>query len=112
MDQKRHKLEHCRGIRGTSQKLRPFSDDYKYRKNKLLGHVIRAENGDPMRKVTVLPGTTEEWGFAHRRVRRPKDQWLHETKKLAWKKCRYMEDRQGHKQPNKRTKYKGRGECC
>jgi len=35
------------------KKLRAFSEDYKYRKIKLLGHVIRAINDDPMRKVTL-----------------------------------------------------------
>ena len=90
------------------KKLRAFSEDYKYRKTKLLGHVIRADNSDPMRKVTFAPNTVEEWGFAQRRVGRPKDQWLHEAKKTAWKKCRHMEDRQGHTKQQKQTKYKGK----
>ena len=90
------------------KQLRPFSEDYKHRKTKLLGHVIRADNEDPMKKITFLPNTIEEWGFAHRRVGRPKDQWLHETKKLVWKKCRHMENRQGYKKADKRTKYKGK----
>ena len=60
------------------KKLRAFSEDYKYRKSKLLGHIIRADNDDPMRKVTFAPSTIVEWGFASRRVGRPKDQWLFE----------------------------------
>ena len=90
------------------KKLRPFSADYKNTKIKLLGHVIRADNADPMRKVTFSPNTIVEWGYAHRRVGRPKDQWLYETKKLVWKKCRHMEDRQGHSKPDKKTKFKGK----
>jgi hypothetical protein len=88
------------------KKLRAFSEDYKYRKSKLLGHIIRADNDDPMRKVTFAPSTIVEWGFASRRVGRPKDQWLFESKKTVWKKCRHMEDRQGHKKVDKITKYK------
>ena len=38
-----------------------------------------------MRKVTFSRSTIEEWGYAHRRVGRPKDQWPYETKKLVWK---------------------------
>ena len=38
-----------------------------------------------MRKVTFSPNTINEWGYAHKRVGRPKDQWLYETKKLVWK---------------------------
>ena len=90
------------------KKLRAFSEDYKYRKIKLLGHVIRAGDTDPMRKATFLPSTIKEWGTTHRRVGRPKDQWLYETKKLVWKKCRHMEDKQGHSKPDKRTEYKGK----
>ena len=90
------------------KKLRAFSEDYKHRRSKLLGHVIRADNNDPMRKVTFAANTIEEWGFDKRRVGRPKDQWLFETKRTVWKKCRHMEDRQGHKKQNKRTKYKGK----
>ena len=90
------------------KKLRAFSEDYKHRRSKLLGHVIRADNNDPMRKVTFAANTIEEWGFDKRRVGRPKDQWLFETKRTAWKKCRHLADRQGHKKQNKRTKYKGK----
>ena len=86
------------------KKLRAFSEDYKHRKSKLLGHIIRADNNDPMRKVTFAANTIEEWGFDKRRVGRPKDQWLFESKRTAWKKCRHMEDRQGHRKQNKRTK--------
>jgi hypothetical protein len=90
------------------KKLRPFSEDYKHRKVKLLGHVIRADTDDPMRKVTFQPETIQEWGTSHRRVGRPKEQWLQGAKKQARKKCRHMEDRQGHTKPDKRTKYKGK----
>ena len=90
------------------KKLRAFSEDYKYRRSKLLGHIIRADNSDPMRKVTLAADNIVEWGFDKRRVGRPKDQWLFETKKAAWKKCRHLEDRQGHKKQNKRTKYRGK----
>jgi hypothetical protein len=88
------------------KKLRAFSEDYKHRKTKLLGHIIRADNSDPMRKVTFAENSIEEWAINKRRTGRPKDQWIEETKRAAWKKCRHMEDRQGHKKQQKRTKYK------
>jgi hypothetical protein len=90
------------------KRLRPFSEDYKHRQTKLLGHVIRASNEDPMRKVTFRPNTIRAWGTPLRRVGRPKNQWLHSAKTQVWKKCRHMEDRQTHNRPNKRTKYKGK----
>ena len=90
------------------KQLKPFSTEYKQRKIELLGHVIRAGEEDPMRKVTFQAGTIKDRGFAQRRVGRPKQQWLFEAKNLAWKKCRYMEDRQGCTRQDKRTKYKGK----
>ena len=88
------------------KKLRPFSEDYKYRKMRLMGHVIRTDNADPMRKVTFQENTIEEWAFDKRRIGRPRDQWTEAVKEDIWKKFRHMEDRQGHRRPNKRTKYK------
>ena len=88
------------------KRLRPFSEDYKYRKMRLMGHIIRADGTDPMRKVTFQENTTEEWAFDKRRIGRPRDQWTEAVKEDIWKKFRHMEDRQGHRRPNKRTKYK------
>ena len=56
------------------KKLRAFSEDYKFRKIKLLGHIIRADNSDPMRKVTFAENSIEEWAIDKRRVGRPRDQ--------------------------------------
>ena len=61
-----------------------------------------------MRKVTFSPSTIEEWGYAHRRVGRPKDQWLYEAKNLVWKNAdTWRTDRDTQSQTNK-NKYKGK----
>ena len=86
--------------------LRAFSEDYKHRQTKLLGHVIRAADHDPMRQVTFKPGGVRNWSTPIRRVGRPKEQWIQGAKKQAWKKCRHLQNRQGHKNLQKRTKYK------
>ena len=90
------------------KQLRAFSEDYRHRQTKLLGHVIRADNHDPMRKVTFRPNSIRNWRTPLRRVGRPEEQWTEGAKKQAWKKCRHMQDRQGNKKPDKRTKYKGK----
>ena len=90
------------------KKLRPFSEDYKHRQTKLLGHIIRADNDDPMRKVTFKPNTIRNWNTPLRRVGRPKEQWIQSAKTQVWKKCRHREDRQASSKPDKRTKYKGK----
>ena len=88
------------------KQLRAFSEDYKYRQTKLLGHVIRADNTDPMRKVTFKPDSIRNWSTPLKRVGRPKEQWVQGAKTQAWKKCRHLQDRQGYRKPDKRTKYK------
>jgi hypothetical protein len=88
------------------KQLKAFSEDYKHRQTKLLGHVIRADNNDPMRKVTFKPNSIRNWNTPLKRVGRPREQWILGAKKQAWKKCRHMQDRQGHIKPDKRTKYK------
>ena len=90
------------------KQLRLFSDTYQQRRIKLLGHVIRASDDDPMRKVTFRPGTIKPWGTPVRRVGRPRMQWLRGAKTQAWKKLRHMEDTQGSDKPYKRKKYKGK----
>ena len=42
------------------KQIKPFSWDYKQRKIKLLGNVIRAAEEDPMRKVIFEQGTIED----------------------------------------------------
>ena len=61
-----------------------------------------------MRKVTFKPDTIRNWNTPLRRVGRPKEQWIQSAKKQVWKKCRHLEDRQGSRKPDKRTKYKGK----
>jgi len=59
-----------------------------------------------MRKVTFAENSIEEWAIDKRRIGRPRDQWTDETKNAVWKKFRHLEDRQGHKKQNKKTRYK------
>ena len=70
--------------------------------------MIRADNADPMRKVTFSPSTIEEWGYAHRRVGRPKDQWLYETKKLVWKNADIWKTDRGTQNQTKEPNTRGR----
>jgi hypothetical protein len=65
--------KHCK-------RVEPFSVTYKARKLKLLGHVIRTGEGDPMRQVTFQDGTIQDKWSTTRRVGRPKHQWTQVTK--------------------------------
>ena len=58
-----------------------FSETYKLRKLKLLGHVIRCGEEDPMRQVTFQQNSRRDLTFGQRRIGRPKNQWTTEAKK-------------------------------
>ena len=47
-----------------SRKVRPFSEYHSKMQTKLFGHVLRAKENDPLRQVSLLPGTANrlpEW---------------------------------------------------
>ena len=58
----------------------------KTKKTKLLGHVIRANQDDPLRQVSFLPGTITVLPIEGKRAGHPKEDWIYETKKLVWHK--------------------------
>jgi len=78
-------------INGTSQ----ISDILEERKTKLLGHIMRREESDPLKQVCF-----DEKGFQHiyekRRIGRPRLHWVRETMKNTFSKLYndeiYLED--------------------
>ena len=46
--------------RNANRHIQKFSDMYKRPQKKLLGHVLRAEDSDPLRQVSFRPGTARE----------------------------------------------------
>ena len=58
-----------------------FTQSYSRRKSKLLGHVLRTSQGDPMRQVSFQPNSAYRVQFGKKRVGRPKQNWLHYAKK-------------------------------
>ena len=88
--------------RKTTEK---FSMAYRKRKLELLGHVVRAENDDPMRQVTLKKGSIRNSAAGTRRVGKPKLEWVHENRKIAWKQHRIETDQSHRRKPDKRRKY-------
>ena len=68
------------------RKLKRYSATYVERKMKLLGHVVRADNKDPMRQVTFEKGNVTERTVGKRRVGKPKLKWTKTTMQEAWNK--------------------------
>ena len=75
---------------------------------KLLGHVIRTGNDDPMRQVIFKEGCVKELKVGTRRVGKPKLDWVRQDKIQVWKKFRSEIDRSESRNPDKRRTYKGK----
>ena len=61
-----------------------FSDMYNRQKLRLLGHILRADETDPMRQVTFEGNTWKPRNVTARRRGRPRDQWLVEAMRTAF----------------------------
>ena len=69
----------------TELEMRSFSQ-YLHQKNAdILGHIIRAEPTDPMRTVSLQPGTNIPRTHENRRVGRPRHHLLISTYERVWK---------------------------
>lgn len=44
-------------------------------RQKHLGHIIRADNSDPVRQVTFLPSSHRPWLYSKKRVGKPRHHW-------------------------------------
>ena len=69
---------------GSHRKITLFSEFYANRRAKLLGHVIRASIGDPLRQVTLEPFTATRPSYGKKRVGKPRHNWTRETKSYVW----------------------------
>ena len=87
----------------------PFSKAYKIRRQKLLGHVLRAENHDPMRQVTFNKNTGKPVTFTKKRSGKPREQWTEQAMKRVWKEFRHEAPKANASRPNKKRKYKASG---
>ena len=68
-----------------NKKIKLISEMLKDKRKRLLGHVMRCENSDPLYQVTFK----DEGGykqFDHKRVGRPRGHWAEETMKetMEW----------------------------
>ena len=69
--------------------IKPLTEIVKERRLKLLGHVIRAKEEDPMKEVTFNPNTMEIKAVGFKRVGRPKTHWIHTVMKEAWEEIKH-----------------------
>ena len=62
-----------------------FSIAYLCKKTKLLGHIARAANDDPLREVTFGNNNGKPIGVSQRGVGKPRKQWTFEAMNQVWK---------------------------
>ena len=72
-------------------KVTDFSDMWIHKKIKLLGHIIRSHNQDPMKQVLFEPYTLTPRIEHSRRVGKPRAHWLIETYADAYKAAGMLE---------------------
>ena len=65
-----------------------FSHCYIERRAKLLGHIARTTQQDPLRQISFQPNSVNRVPYGKKRHGRPRQNWLHYTKKIyTMKKC-------------------------
>ena len=64
-----------------SRKICPISEFHMKRRAKLLGHIHRSSNIDPLRQVSCEPNTANRVDYGRKRVGKPRQNWLLHTKK-------------------------------
>ena len=62
-----------------------FSDFRNDRKNRLLGHIIRTPNNDPLRQVTLKDDTAERPDWGKKRAGKPIQNLINEAKNIFGK---------------------------
>ena len=93
--------------RNANKHIETFSDMYKRQKNKLLGHVLRAPDTDPMKQVAFKAGTAREVATDKRRVGNPRVTWQWSAKKSVWKEFRHEAPKVYSRNPNRVRSFKG-----
>lgn len=66
------------------RKIIPFSEYHMNRRAKLLGHILRSNGDDPMRQISFLPDSAHRVEYGTKRVGKPRQNWLHHTKKYVY----------------------------
>ena len=70
--------------RGDTKKNSVYSEYHMHRRAKLLGHILRSSNDDPLRQVSFLPNSASRVDCGKKRVGKPRQNWLHHTKSFVY----------------------------
>jgi len=66
------------------RKIELFSEQLKQKRIKLAGHILRANEVDPLRQVSYQTQSAKIYDIGKRRIGGPRQQWLFHTNKYIW----------------------------
>ena len=93
--------------RNQNREVKPFSVTWQARRQKLMGHLIRTSDDDPLRQVALQPSRADPIDVGKRRSGHPRKRWVSDVYNSLWKKHRHLVPRGGGR-PFKRKKYKAK----
>ena len=80
----RHVLQRASDLMSTHGNIILFSHCYNERRAKLLGHIARTSQEDPLRQISFQPDSVNRIPYGKKRSGRPRQNWLHHTKKYIY----------------------------
>ena len=68
----------------AQRRVASFSEHHHERRARLLWHIIRAQDTDPLRQVSLEPQSANRVQYGKKRCGRPRQNWLHGTRKYVF----------------------------
>ena len=75
-------------LRGQEQTIQSIQSTLQQRRIALVGHILRQDNDHPIRIVSFRSNSAAPFEVLHRRVGRPRKNWLQESLRMVWQTVR------------------------
>ena len=67
-----------------NRRVQRFSEFHSKRKAKLMEHILRTNQEDPLRQITFQQDFAYRVSYGKKRVGKPRQNWIHQTKKYVY----------------------------
>jgi hypothetical protein len=92
--------------KNANKQLELFSQAFQSKIKRRLGHIIRTENEDPLRQVSLQSNTGKPTGKGKRRSRKPRQRWIDNIVKQICNQFRHEAPKMNSSKPSRKRKYK------
>ena len=75
-------------LRGQDQTIQSIQSTLQQRRIALMGHILRQDNDHPIKIVSFRSNSAAPLEVLHRRVGRPRKDWLQESLRMVWQQIR------------------------